>query len=144
MKHVIAFSLLSGLFAVSNAFAQDGTIGGKITDEQGGVLPGVAITAVDTRTGLARSGTTNASGLYSFRALPPSTYTLTAELAGFATYIRENLILITGDAELAKLAAGLRFTVHLITTGAAPATRKGRIIPHRDLADLGDSLLAGP
>jgi carboxypeptidase family protein len=61
---------------------------GKVTDEQGGVLPGATVTARQTETNIARSGVTNETGQFYLPSLPAGTYELTVELAGFSTAAR--------------------------------------------------------
>jgi outer membrane receptor protein involved in Fe transport len=62
-----------------------GQIEGTVRDAQGGVLPGVTLTVRNQDTGVTRTIVTEADGRYVFQALQPGRYTLSAELAGFAT-----------------------------------------------------------
>ena len=59
-------------------------INGRIVDSQGGVLPGVTVTATSPQTGYMRDAVSNEEGLFSLPLLPPGTYEVTAELSGFA------------------------------------------------------------
>ena len=67
------------------AFAQiqGGSISGTIKDEQGGVLPGVTVTAqgVDA----TQTFVTEATGEFRFLNLAPGPYKVTAALQGFTT-----------------------------------------------------------
>ena len=85
--------VLSVLLASSAAFAQvsstTGSINGKVTDNTGGVLPGVTVTASSTSMQGIRTDVTNEAGEYRFPAVPPGTYKLVYELAGFGTVNRE-------------------------------------------------------
>ena len=83
----VAWVLLSLVTAVS-AQTSLATLRGKVTDEQGGVLPGVTVTARQTDTNLARSGVTNETGQFYLPSLPAGTYELTVELTGFSTAAR--------------------------------------------------------
>ena len=69
------------------AQVQSGTIAGTVTDEQGGVLPGVTVSLSSAD----RTSTfvTEADGRFRFLNLPPGTYTLAVTLAGFTTLVRE-------------------------------------------------------
>jgi len=100
-------------FGLAPAAAQTGqTFGelvGKVTDDQGGVLPGVTVTL----SGPAAMGTptavSNEQGRYRFPAVNSGTYTLKFELAGFAPLLREGIVVpvrqtITVDAAM-KLAS---------------------------------------
>jgi len=69
------------------AFAQSdlGRISGFIKDPSGATVPNAKIT-VRNNSGLERQSTTNDSGYYNVTNVPPGTYTLTAEAAGFQRY----------------------------------------------------------
>lgn len=86
---------LSLLLASSTAFAQvsatTGSINGKVTDNTGGVLPGVTVTASSPSMQGTRTDVTNENGEYRFPAVPPGTYKLAFELAGFGTVNREGV-----------------------------------------------------
>jgi hypothetical protein len=60
-----------------------GQISGTVRDTQGGVLPGVTVTATNVNTGIGRTETTAADGAYRFTNLPIGTYSVTAEITGF-------------------------------------------------------------
>src|SRR5215204_6522435 len=70
----IALALL--IVSVSPAFAQldRATISGTIKDAQGGVMPGVTVTAVSTQTKQERTTVTDASGFYTFANMQPGIY----------------------------------------------------------------------
>jgi hypothetical protein len=73
--------------APSTVFAQTetGRIAGRLSDAQGSVVPGVAVTATSTTTGASRTTVTDASGRYVIANLPPASYNVTFQLQGFKT-----------------------------------------------------------
>ena len=79
--------------------AQDvgGTIFGRVADESGGGLPGVAVSARNVDTGLSRSVVSDAQALYRLAALPVGTYELTYTLQGFATEVRTGVRVLVGQ-----------------------------------------------
>ena len=85
------FALLLALASATSAFAQGGgasstgTIQGRVVDAQGAVLPGVTVTATSPSMLGAQTAVTSETGNYRFPAIPPGTYTVTYELAGFNT-----------------------------------------------------------
>src|SRR5476651_173306 len=85
------------------AFAQiqGGSVNGIIKDEQGGVLPGVTVTAqgVDA----TQSFITESSGEFRFLNLAPGPYKISAALQGFATVVREHVIVAVGDRKSTRL-----------------------------------------
>src|ERR1043166_2393761 len=100
-------------FGLAPAAAQTGQmfgeLMGKVTDDQGGVLPGVTVTLSGPAAMGTPATTTNASGVYRFPAVNNGTYTLKFELTGFAPLVREGIVVpvrqtITVDASM-KLAS---------------------------------------
>jgi carboxypeptidase family protein len=80
--------------SAGTAYAQNAQFTGTLKDASGGVLPGVIVTAKNQDTGLIRTAVTDGIGRYRLPALPPGTYTVTAELAGFATESRSDIGLV--------------------------------------------------
>jgi len=120
MKRILVLGLLVmfvGLAGVVGAQTLTGTITGKVTDEQGGVLPGVTVTLTG-RTG-SQTQVTDAEGVYRFIGLPPGTYSVKAELQGFRTKEQQDLALTVGrtiDTPLALAVGGLTETVDVVAT----------------------------
>src|SRR6266571_2807137 len=77
------------------------TVTGRVTDQQGAVLPGVTVTATDVDTNGSVETVTDANGGYTISQLQPGPYKVTAALQGFKTFIREGVTLHT--AETAKV-----------------------------------------
>jgi TonB-dependent receptor len=94
--------------AVPNAVAQSApaTIVGQVTDETGGLLPGVTVVVKDTRTGRERVVMTEGSGQFTADGLVPGTYNVTATLAGFQTL--ERGAIDVGSGQTTRLALSLR------------------------------------
>lgn len=94
---LVAVTALSVLTAVAPAWAQTGaTIDGVVKDEQGGILPGAAITLRNEETGFGRDAVTELDGRYRFAAVPPGRYLLRATLQGFTTEEVRNFVLTIG------------------------------------------------
>ena len=94
---------LAGSFlclAAVSVLAQQGTseIGGKVTDEQGAALPGVAIVITNVDTGAFRDLTSGGDGSYFASQLTPGRYRATAKLPSFRTFERSGLVLAVGKA----------------------------------------------
>jgi hypothetical protein len=84
----------SSAWAQSRATTADLT--GVVSDSSHAVLPGATVTATNVATNIARSALTDANGHYTIPALPPGTYTVKAELTGFAPQERQNVTLLLG------------------------------------------------
>jgi hypothetical protein len=82
-----AMVLLVGLRLAAPAAAQTGlaTLTGIVSDESGGGVPGVNVTARNQGTNVPYVGSTNEAGNYIITSLPIGTYVVTVELAGFKT-----------------------------------------------------------
>src|SRR5450756_2751976 len=85
-----------GLAVPAGAQTTGGAIVGVVTDSQGGVLPGVTLTARNADTGLTRTTVTEADGKYRLAGLPPGRYDLKSELSGFASVDVKDLTLTIG------------------------------------------------
>ena len=78
-------SLVAAAPAFGQSQATTAEVNGRVTDAQGGALPGATVAVNSGDTGYSRSTVTNSDGLYAIPLLPPGTYDLTTELASFAT-----------------------------------------------------------
>lgn len=88
--------LSSGIF-LSAQLTQTGYINGKVTDEEGQPLPGVAVTIKSPALILPQMDmVTTASGTFRFPGLPPGLYTVTFQLTGFKTLVREGIRVSVG------------------------------------------------
>jgi outer membrane receptor protein involved in Fe transport len=91
------------LFCASLPLAAQTTTGrirGTVSDEQGSTIPGVTVTvASEALLGGTRTALTGETGTYRFTALPPGTYSVTAEMDSFQTESRDDLqVTISGTA----------------------------------------------
>ena len=100
----IAACLLASPLA---ALAQDSSITGVVTDQTGGVLPGVTVAAAGQALAGPRVTVTDGEGRYAVDALPAGGYSVTFSLSGFETAVRDG-VRVT-DAESAVLDAVLTF-----------------------------------
>ena len=93
-----------------------------MSDNTGGVLPGVTVTAASPALIEGqRVAITDSQGLYSIVDLRPGVYTVTFGLPGFSTIIREGIELTTGftaNVDSAMAVGGIEETITV--TGAAP------------------------
>ena len=82
------------LLACVSAFAQQttGNISGRVLDPQGAAIPGATVTAKSVSTGFTRTEVSGAEGGYRLTALPVGIYAVTAELPGFATVVKPDIV----------------------------------------------------
>ena len=81
--------LLAASVAQAQGVGSSGEITGTVTDSSGGLVLKATVNVVDSQTGLKRTVTTNSTGQYRAAGLPPATYDVSVEMAGFATEIRK-------------------------------------------------------
>ncbi len=104
------------------AQVQTGSILIRTADEQGGAMPGVAITisspalVAGTATGLTDEG-----GAYRFPSLPPGVYSIKLDLQGFQTVVRENVAVLVGQTTPLDLTMKVATVAETVTvSGASP------------------------
>jgi len=103
------------------------SIEGTVVDQAGAVLPGVTITVVQVDTGLTRTSTTDADGLFRLLLLPVGGYELTADLSGFAPRKQSDIRLTVGQALTLRVqmaVKGVSETVDVV--GSTPVIETGR------------------
>ena len=71
---VAVVAMAAPVFAQGGGASSTGSISGEIKDAQGGVLPGVTVTATSPAQIGALTAVTNEAGLYRFPAVPPGEY----------------------------------------------------------------------
>lgn len=105
----------------TSAYAQNAQIVGNIKDQSGGVLPGVTVTARNVERGFVRTAVTDGAGDYRLPALPPGTYVLSVELAGFNTETRPDIVLVIEQtATIAFTLKPAAVTETVTVTGETP------------------------
>src|ERR1035441_1435252 len=98
-------------------FAQPaaGTLTGKLTDPSGAAVANATVTATNIDNGQTRTSTTGADGGYQFITVPPGTYRVKFEAAGFKT-----------------------LEIPSATIGATQAVLDGKLEPGAPTPSLGD------
>jgi hypothetical protein len=91
-------ALIAALGApLASAQVADAVVEVIAVDETDQVLPGVTVTVVRPDTGYTKSAVTDETGTARLIALPPGTYTIKTELAGFTTIEQTGLTLRVGQ-----------------------------------------------
>jgi len=120
IRRILA-TLFLALLVASPALAQTGQINGVIADNTGGVVPGATVKAVEVATGLSRDTVTGVDGRYTFTALRPTTYDITAELTGFRTSQRKGVLLQANENLTVNFAIELGTLAETVTvSGESP------------------------
>lgn len=90
---LVLFALTPALHAQYRA-----SLRGTVTDPSGAVIPDAHVTLTDKETGRVRTTTANASGVYTFNALPPNHFSLAVDHAGFQKKVISDLVIIPEQA----------------------------------------------
>jgi outer membrane receptor protein involved in Fe transport len=114
----VGFFLLcaSGLLAQATG-TTTGDVRGRVTDQEGAMLPGVVVTATSQDTGLARTDTSLADGFFTIRLLPPGMYRVSSELSGFQSVLLDNVRVTVGSTTNVDLTLRLTGVTEAITVG---------------------------
>ena len=108
-------------FAQGGGASSTGTIQGRVMDAQGAVLPGVTVTATSPALIQPQTTVTSETGNYRFPAVPPGTYELTYELAGFNSLKRAGISITLGFTANINVELALATLQETVTvSGASP------------------------
>ncbi len=141
MKRLSLFLLI---FLIPAAlFAQTGgaALRGRVDDVSAGTLPGVTVTATNNATGFSRSTVTGSDGGYYFASLPVGTYTVVADLSGFASVTTRNVELnVSQERELNITLKQAAVKEQITVTAQAPLVETtpavSTVISQREIQNL--------
>ena len=104
------------------AQVQTGSILVRVTDQQGGAVPGVTVTLTSpVLVAGSTTGVTDSGGVNRFPSLQPGMYSVKLDLQGFRTVIRENVQVIVGQTVPLDLQLSVATVAETVTvTGASP------------------------
>jgi hypothetical protein len=119
------------LFVSATCFAQYGaSIQGTVQDPSGAAVSAATVTATNNATGVARSTTTNETGLYSIPGLPPGTYTLAVEAASFKKQTEPGIV-VTAESvrgvNITLQAGGSQETVTVVSNAEELQTENASV-----------------
>ena len=115
---ILAALIAAWTGAVPAAQQIESRIVGKLVDSSGAALPGVTVTATSTQTGATRVVVSDGSGDYAITNLSPGTYTVQAELEGFAAPTRE-IVLNLAEVETLDFTLGIAAVAEAVTVSAS-------------------------
>lgn len=125
---VLVLSCLIAALPSRVAAAQDGgSIVGTVSDEQGAVLPGAAVTLVDAGGNAIRTVFTDATGHYRFTGLAPQRYSLRVEMSGFRSIVRDQLQVAAAPVTVDVALALSTLLETVVVTGTRSEQQIGRI-----------------
>ena len=120
LRRLLPLFCLLLLAAGSLAAQTTGTISGRVSDVEGGVLPGVTVEARSLSLQGVRTATSDESGVYRLTLLPPGDYTVTIAISGFATENREGVAVALGKETTVNAALSPAVSEEITVTGDVP------------------------
>ena len=118
---LLVLGLVLGVGTAADAQVYTGTIVGRATDQTGAVLPGVTVTITADVLIQPETFVTSDTGSFRFAELARGTYTITFELPGFQTLIREGVILAAGATQTINAELGIAELQETVTvSGESP------------------------
>ena len=140
LKNLFLTGILLAFAATASAQSQaaNGSIEGTVSDAQGGVLPGVTVTVVNTDQGVERSVVTNEKGFYRALLLPLGSYKVSAELQGFKKFEQTGVTVSVGSTAVVNATLSVGTVSETITVSAqeTPALDLARIDIGHTMSDL--------
>ena len=140
---LLHISAAATMLCATAAFGQfRASITGTVADPTGAVIPNATVTLVDVETNKTLTATSNASGVYTFNALPSDHFTLTAKAPGFNDKIIQNftitpeqannvdIALAIGDQNTTVTVTGDEIPPLETTTGSISGTISAQDIQH--------------
>jgi hypothetical protein len=118
------------------------TMTGRVTDPSGAVVPNARVRALNEATQVGGSMVTNEAGNFVIPFLPPGTYALTAEAAGFKKYSRHGIQLRISERAEVNIAMSIgavdesvevRADAPLLETASASL---GQVVDEKRIQDL--------
>jgi hypothetical protein len=118
----LAVAMWCGSAGLTSAQVVSGTVEGRVKDSQGGVLPGVTITAVNTGPAASFVAATTSDGLYRVPYLPPGIYDIRADLSGFRSESRQGVVVRVNDGVVVDFDLAVAPVSETITVQATTAS----------------------
>ncbi|MBV9742848.1 MAG: carboxypeptidase regulatory-like domain-containing protein, partial [Acidobacteriia bacterium] len=128
---LLVFSAVAGLWAQT----VDGTLSGRITSADGNPVSNAAITVTNIQSNTSQKALTGADGAFSISALPPGSYKVDVESAGYKRSSQQNVELTaTGPAtvNITLEAGSTNETVEIKGTAPMTQTDNGEVSVGQD------------
>lgn len=93
----LIFSLLAIRVTSTRGQAGSGEVTGEVRDASGALVSGAHVTLTETQTNQSNTSETTDGGVFSFSSVKPGHYALTVDATGFKRFIREEIIVLTGE-----------------------------------------------
>ncbi|HKE25950.1 MAG TPA: TonB-dependent receptor [Bryobacteraceae bacterium] len=133
-----------GFLSAVIAFGQTttATLDGFVRDQTGALVPGAAVAATNTQTGVVTTATTDDKGGFLVSFLLPGTYYVSAEKGGFKKAVRQGVTLLVAETTRIEINLEIGSTTETTTvTGEAPLVKVdtseiGEVIRQKSIEEL--------
>ena len=95
---LVVFSLIC--IGQANAQVSGASLTGTVKDSSGGIIPNAQVAVTDVATGVTRTVSTDAAGLYAAPNLLPGNYEVKVSAPGFSTKLQRGITLTVGAQQL--------------------------------------------
>jgi Carboxypeptidase regulatory-like domain len=121
-KFAAGFLLIFCFAATAHAqgVGASGEITGTITDPSKAVVPQANVVAIETATGIEHRGVTDPSGQYRIANLPPASYDVRVEAAGFAKQLQSGAVVTVGGTTVVDFSLVVSGSTAEVKVNAAP------------------------
>lgn len=139
---ISAVLLVLVAFAMAAAQESRGSLTGKVSDQNGAVLPGATVVIKNVETNVSSTGTTNEEGSYTFPLLQPGSYSLTVTATGFASTTRDDIQISVSEKRTLDVplqVTGVGEMVMVVGSSAALETGSvstGSVISSKQISEL--------
>src|SRR2546430_1268449 len=139
---IMAALLVLVAFGAAGAQESRGSLTGKVSDQNGAILPGATVVIKNVDTNITSTGTTNEEGSYTFPLLPPGSYSLTVTATGFATATREGIQISVSEKrtlDVSMQVTGVGEMVEVVSSSAPLETGSvstGSVISSKQINEL--------
>jgi hypothetical protein len=106
--------------AHGQTLASTASFSGSVSDSSGARVPNAKVTLSSPEKGIMRVFETSAEGNFSFSLLPPATYTLAVEAAGFKTLKQQAITLEVGQSAVQNITLTVGASTQIEVTSTAP------------------------
>jgi hypothetical protein len=140
MKRIVLGALLLACFAFAQEFR--GTLSGAVSDASGARIANAKVTVTETKTGTTIKTVSDSAGQYTIPFLLPGVYDVSAEAAGFKTFLHKDVPLGAAEHPVVDIALELGNTSQTVevTAGASLLNSSnasvGQAISTREVEDL--------
>ena len=138
---LVALVLSGWTSAAAQTRATTADLVGTAYDQSHAVLPGVTITAMNTETNQSRTVVTDGAGRFTILAVPPGSYRVTAELAGFKPQTQDDVTLQLGAQVELEFTLRIASLEQQVTVAATPIVERAQtaiatVVTQQQINDL--------